>query len=96
MVENKYQIGVRRFGLINWIGFLSLWKKECQRFIIVWAQTLLSPLVSSLLFLSVLSFIYINSKFSRFSEHGTDLSARCVSLLKEKERKKKRRRFSRS
>jgi len=55
MVENKYQIGVRRFGLINWIGFLSLWKKECQRFIIVWAQTLLSPLVSSLLFLSVLS-----------------------------------------
>ena len=28
-----------------------------------------------ILFLSILSFIYINSKFSRFSEHGTDLSA---------------------
>ena len=57
MVElNKnYKIGVRRFGLINWIGFKSLWLKECNRFMAVWQQTLLSPLVSSLLFLSVLS-----------------------------------------
>ena len=57
MVElnKKYQIGVRKFGLINWIGLRSLWVKECNRFIIVWQQTLLSPLVSSLLFLLVLS-----------------------------------------
>ncbi|MDA7552211.1 ABC transporter permease [Candidatus Pelagibacter sp.] len=54
-LQKKYQIGVRRFGLINWTGFKTLWLKECQRFIIVWAQTLLSPLVSSLLFLSVLT-----------------------------------------
>jgi len=55
MVENKYQIGVRRFGLVNWIGIYSLYVKEVSRFLIVWAQTLLSPLVSSLLFLSVLT-----------------------------------------
>ena len=57
MVElnKKYQIGVRRFGFINWIGFKSLWLKECNRFMAVWQQTLLSPLVSSLLFLSVLT-----------------------------------------
>ncbi len=55
MVENKYQIGIRRFGLVNWIGFYSLYVKEVSRFLIVWAQTLLSPLVSSLLFLSVLT-----------------------------------------
>ena len=54
-LQNKYKIGVRRFGLINWIGFKSLWLKECQRFLVVWAQTLLSPLISSLLFLSVLT-----------------------------------------
>ena len=50
MVElnTKYQIGVRRFGSINWIGFKSLWLKECNRFMAVWQQTLLSPLVSSL------------------------------------------------
>jgi len=54
-LQKKYQIGIRRFGLINWIGFKSLWIKECRRFLVVWAQTLLSPLVSSLLFLSVLT-----------------------------------------
>ena len=54
-LQKKYHIGVRRFGLINWTGFKSLWVKECQRFIVVWAQTLLSPLISSLLFLSVLT-----------------------------------------
>ena len=64
MVElNKnYQIGVKRFGLINWIGFKSLWLKECNRFMTVWQQTLLSPLVSSLLFLSVLSLALGNDK----------------------------------
>ncbi|MDA9646187.1 ABC transporter permease [Candidatus Pelagibacter sp.] len=57
MVElnKKYLINVKKFGFINWIGFKSLWFKECNRFITVWQQTLLSPLVSSLLFLSVLS-----------------------------------------
>jgi ABC-2 type transport system permease protein len=64
MVElnKKYQIGVRRFGFINWIGFGSLWLKECNRFMAVWQQTLLSPLVSSLLFLSVLSLALGNNR----------------------------------
>ena len=64
MVElnKKYQIGVRRFGFVNWIGFKSLWLKECNRFMVVWQQTLLSPLVSSLLFLSVLSLALGNNK----------------------------------
>jgi len=64
MVElnKKYQIGVRRFGFINWIGFWSLWLKECNRFMSVWQQTLLSPLVSSLLFLSVLSLALGNNR----------------------------------
>ncbi len=64
MVElnKKYQINVRRFGLINWIGFKSLWVKECNRFLVVWQQTLLSPLVSSLLFLSVLSLALGNNR----------------------------------
>tara|TARA_B100001564_G_scaffold309250_1_gene280214 strand:+ start:406 stop:1218 length:813 start_codon:yes stop_codon:yes gene_type:complete len=57
MVEmtNKYKIGIRRFGLINWVGAWTLYKKETLRFINVWIQTIFSPLVSSLLFLMVLS-----------------------------------------
>ena len=64
MVElnKKYQMSVKKFGFINWIGFKSLWVKECNRFMTVWQQTLLSPLVSSLLFLSVLSLALGNNK----------------------------------
>ena len=54
-ISTKYKLGVRRFGLINWIGFWTLYKKEVLRFLIVWVQTLLSPIISSLLFLLVLS-----------------------------------------
>jgi len=54
-ITKKYKIGTRRFGLINWVGAWTLYQKEVLRFIIVWAQTLFSPLISSLLFLLVLS-----------------------------------------
>ena len=64
MVElnKKYHIEVKKFGFVNWIGFKSLWFKECNRFMAVWQQTLLSPLVSSLLFLSVLSLALGNNR----------------------------------
>jgi len=64
MVElnKKYQMRVIKFGLVNWIGFKSLWFKECNRFMSVWQQTLLSPLISSLLFLSVLSLALGNNR----------------------------------
>ena len=61
-IQKKYQIGVRKFGLINWIGAYNLYVKEVSRFLIVWAQTLLSPLISSLLFLSVLSLAIGNER----------------------------------
>ncbi len=54
-IAKKYKIGSRRFGLINWIGAWTLYKKEVLRFLIVWIQTIFSPLISSLLFLLVLS-----------------------------------------
>ena len=54
-ISTKYKIGIRRFGLINWVGAWTLYKKEVLRFLIVWVQTIFSPLISSLLFLLVLS-----------------------------------------
>ena len=53
--QHKYKIGVRRFGAINWIGFYTLYLKEVQRFFNVWLQTIVSPLVTLLLFLAVFS-----------------------------------------
>ena len=57
MVEKKmkYQIGVRRFGYINWVGAFSLYKKEVLRFLIVSGQTLVGPILTSILFLVVIS-----------------------------------------
>ena len=54
-LKKKYQIGKRRFGLINWIGMTSLYKKEVLRFIVVAGQTIIGPTVTALLFLIVIS-----------------------------------------
>tara|TARA_B100001123_G_C15212569_1_gene987886 strand:- start:13 stop:825 length:813 start_codon:yes stop_codon:yes gene_type:complete len=54
-IESKYKIYEKKFGFVNWIGFWTLYKKEVLRFLIVIIQTVISPLVTSLLFLLVLS-----------------------------------------
>tara|TARA_Y100000741_G_scaffold179246_1_gene136196 strand:- start:15 stop:824 length:810 start_codon:yes stop_codon:yes gene_type:complete len=56
MVElhNKYQIGEKRFG-INWTGAYTLYLKETRRFLSVFGQTIVGPIVTSILFLSVIS-----------------------------------------
>ena len=61
-ITKKYKIGIRRFGYVNWIGFWTLFKKEVLRFLIVWIQTIISPLISSLLFLMVLSLALGNGR----------------------------------
>ena len=61
-LQKKYQIGVKKFSLVNWVGAYSLYVKEVSRVLVVWAQTILSPLVSSLLFLSVLSLAIGNER----------------------------------
>ena len=61
-ISGKYKIGTRRFGSINWIGAWTLYKKEVLRFLIVWIQTIFSPLITSLLFLSVLSLAIGNDR----------------------------------
>ena len=61
-IEEKYKINETLFGYINWIGFWTLYKKEVLRFLIVVIQTIISPLVTSLLFLMVLSLAIGNNK----------------------------------
>tara|TARA_Y100000590_G_C15580040_1_gene961947 strand:- start:372 stop:1181 length:810 start_codon:yes stop_codon:yes gene_type:complete len=75
MVEiKKNELGIRRFGYVNWVGFWTLYKKEVLRFLIVWAQTLLSPIITSLLFLIVLS-------LAIGTERGQVLNVPFVSFL---------------
>ena len=56
MVElhKKYKIGVRRFN-INWVGAYTLYIKETLRFLSVFGQTIVGPIVTSILFLLVIS-----------------------------------------
>jgi len=54
-IENKYKINVKKFGYINWLGAYSLWLKETKRFLTVWVQTIVSPIITTLLFWSVLN-----------------------------------------
>tara|TARA_Y100000590_G_scaffold444881_1_gene576216 strand:- start:6 stop:818 length:813 start_codon:yes stop_codon:yes gene_type:complete len=61
-IENKYKIYEKKFGFVNWIGFWTLYKKEVLRFLIVVIQTVISPLVTSLLFLLVLSLAIGNER----------------------------------
>ena len=61
-IENKYKFYEKKFGYINWIGFWTLYKKEVLRFLIVVIQTVISPLVTSLLFLFVISLAIGNER----------------------------------
>ncbi|SFR17955.1 ABC transporter permease [Poseidonocella sedimentorum] len=49
------EIGTRRFGRWNWLGLQTLARREIQRFLAVWTQTLLAPLVTAGLFLLIFS-----------------------------------------
>jgi len=47
------QMGERRFGRMNWLGLATLAEREVLRFLAVWTQTVLAPLVTSALFLLI-------------------------------------------
>jgi len=60
-LKNKYQIGIRRFG-INWVGAYSLYIKETLRFLNVFGQTIIGPIVTAILFLLVISLAIGNER----------------------------------
>ena len=64
MVEfvKRYRIYDKKFKYVNWIGLWTLYKKEVLRFLIVAVQTVISPLVTSLLFLFVLTLAIGNDR----------------------------------
>ena len=48
-------MGMRRFGRVNWLGLWTLVLREVQRFMSVWTQTVLAPLVTAGLFMVIFS-----------------------------------------
>jgi ABC-2 type transport system permease protein len=43
----------RQIGAVNWLGFWTLYVREVRRFLKVYTQTLIAPIVTTLLFLAI-------------------------------------------
>ena len=52
------RFGQRRFGRVNWLGMRTLARREILRFVSVWQQTLLAPLITAGLFLTVFALAF--------------------------------------
>ena len=46
-------MGMRRFGAVNWIGLWALYAREVRRFTSISSQTVLAPVMTSVLFILV-------------------------------------------
>ncbi|MES1989350.1 MAG: ABC transporter permease [Pseudomonadota bacterium] len=49
------QHGVRQFGAVNWLGMWTLYVKEVRRFTKIKTQTIMAPMITTLLYLAVFS-----------------------------------------
>ncbi len=49
------QLMPRDIGSINWVGLATLTRKETQRFFVVYLQTIIAPVISTILFYAVFS-----------------------------------------
>jgi ABC-2 type transport system permease protein len=52
-MAEQMQMGVRRFGRVNWLGTWTLVRREISRFMNVWTQTVMAPLINAGLFLMI-------------------------------------------
>ena len=52
-MQTKTEMGVRRFGRVNWLGMWTLTEREIRRFLNVWSQTVMAPLINAGLFLMI-------------------------------------------
>ncbi len=71
-----------RIGRVNWIGFATLYAKEIKRFTKVATQTVLAPVITTLLFLAIFSLAFGGSAritwevpFSQFLAPGLIMMA---------------------
>jgi len=49
----RQAMGQRRFGRVNWLGLWTLIEREVRRFFSVYTQTILAPVATSVLFMTV-------------------------------------------
>ncbi len=52
-MAEQINMGVRRFGAVNWVGTQTLAAREVRRFMNVWSQTVMAPLINAGLLLMI-------------------------------------------
>ena len=52
-MNNQKFVNPQRYGNVNWWGLWTLYKREVKRFMSVYLQTLIAPVITGILFLSV-------------------------------------------
>ena len=52
-MSDSSTMGVRRFGRVNWLGTWTLLTREVRRFMNIWSQTVMAPLINAGLFLMI-------------------------------------------
>lgn len=69
----KAKVGkTREFGRVNWLGLWTLYKKEVARFVRVGPQTLLAPMVSNVLYMTVFVLVFAERRVSSISGGSSD------------------------
>jgi ABC-2 type transport system permease protein len=53
LAQNLRAYQTRKLSPVNWLGFWTLYEREVRRFLKVYTQTLLAPVVTTLLYLAV-------------------------------------------
>jgi ABC-2 type transport system permease protein len=69
------RVQMRDLGMVNWIGLRTLYFKEVRRFLKVAVQTVLSPVVTTLLFMAVLSLAWGSQRGDVLGAHYTQFLA---------------------
>lgn len=54
----SHGMGERRFGRVNTLGLKTLIEREVRRFLNVWTQTVLAPVMTSILFMTVFTMAF--------------------------------------
>lgn len=52
------EVGVRRFGRVNWLGVRTLYQKEVMRFVKVGGQTIFAPIANAILFFLIFTLVF--------------------------------------
>ena len=55
---SEYLSAHRKMGRVNWIGVFTLIKREVGRFVKVYSQTIIAPVVTTLLFYTVFALAF--------------------------------------